>query len=192
VARKINKASLWRACKIALLYSACFLLPALAGVAIAVIGESVPMNSQKELAINLQTVGAVIFGIVGVWIAIIYPRTIEAIAAEHLEVAKKKGDFLRSVMRPLKISAGIFIASLILLPISVVLEANGLDGFTARSSFFLSLSVITALEVIAIILSLRPVWDAEDIMADKLSDRSFEESIMPDAVTSNASEDAPR
>lgn len=150
---------------------------------LAVIGRGISMTVQKEILSNLQTVGAVIFGIVGAWIAIIYPRTVEAIAAEELKLARKKETFLRSVMLPLKISAFVFIFALVLLPVVIVLVAVDVDSASIRSCVFISLVCCTVLQVLSVVLSLRPVFDAQDLMADKLADRDFVESVMPDAIS---------
>lgn len=153
----------------------------LLGWILAQVGATLSLAGLKDLVVSLQTVGAVIFGIVGAWVAIIYPRTIEAIELENLKVARKKGEFLNSVMRPLVVSAIVFIFSLLLLPTVAVLVESQMDYAGLRGIFFLTLVACTFLQIYAIVLSLRPVWDVGDLMKDRLSDRTFEKTLFPNA-----------
>lgn len=141
-------------------------------------GPSVSLSQQVSILANLSAVGAVIFGIVGAWVAILYPRTYEQSLDDELpnEIAEGRVAFFLKCLAPMKISCAIFIVSLFSLPAVagfVVPEpSNGVqESSFVRQCFFGVCILLTALQVYAMIQSLLPMLDSKDSLLETISRR---------------------
>ncbi len=142
-------------------------------------GENVPLSQQQSILGSLQTAGAVVFGIVGAWVAIIYPKTYDWTLSKSLEIAKARERFFRSCTLPMKMSCAVFLLSIIIWPVVSVLGAGGLLGADSASAppsqgmvpriIFGMILVLVEIQALAILWSLRPTLDAEDILARSLN-----------------------
>ena len=150
-------------------------------------GGSVPLPQQQSILGSLQTAGAVVFGIVGAWVAIIYPKTYDWALSKPIAIARAREQFFRACTLPMKMSCAVFLLSIIAWPIVSVLGASGVmvdaavlgasgvmvdaasasEGLASRVIFGVIL-VLVEVQALAILWSLRPTLDAEYILATSI------------------------
>ena len=123
-------------------------------------GESISISTQKPLFEGLRNTSAIIFGVMGAWLAILHPDSLKKV------FGKEGGSFpeneRRTVMlllSPIIISTIIIAIVLVLFPLiefSKTIDVLLRHKEFLRSSAFSLLSVLTLLQLWALILTLLP------------------------------------
>lgn len=125
----------------------------------------IPLSEQLTLLGNLQTTSAIIFGIIGAWIAIIYPKTLTSLNSPLSHGYRLDAQRYQSLLAPLRLS------TLVLLTVSIITPALSIiknlkfysvsanQAMTHRVLFGVLISLSLA-QLVAILLSLGPVRDS--------------------------------
>lgn len=92
-----------------------FILLAIVSVAISyVLGGGISYSEQWPLYESLRTTAAIVFGVMGAWIAIIYPQTlIKVTTSRDVDVNSVEYQRVRKLMMPMVCSTAILCAVLI-------------------------------------------------------------------------------
>jgi hypothetical protein len=143
-------------------------------------GGSIPMSQQMPLFEGLRNTSAIIFGVMGAWLAILHPDSLKKIFARSspdrqlLETEEKT---IRLLLTPIIISTTIIAIVLIIFP---MVEFGKTVDFAVRhkelfrSLCFSILSVLTILQLWALVLTLVP----GDIIKKHLDKRSTKKALV--------------
>ena len=127
-------------------------------------GGSVPMAVQADKIKSLRDVAAIIFGVMGAWIAIIYPKGLSNIFTKGAHVGEKRQK-VRQLFAPMKY-ASLIVAYALLLDIAMPLVKQ--NHFLTHHVWFLRRCSYAALAGFAflllwsLLLTLLPIDNAEE------------------------------
>lgn len=119
-------------------------------------GQTISWGTQLSLFNELKTAAGIIFGVLGIWIAVVYPAALKTIitGATDTETAK-----LETIIRPVRYATWVLAAAILLPPIaatskqfmSLLQYRHQLLGISFSLHVYLSLSLLWTL-----LLSLAP------------------------------------
>lgn len=69
-------------------------------------GKEIPISTQAGILATLFQAASIIFGILGAWLAIVYPQELQNLFKKDVELGEV-GDLLKQIFIPLRISAGV-------------------------------------------------------------------------------------
>lgn len=143
----------------------------------ALLGDKIDYSVQRELMSNLQSVGAVVFGIIGAWVAIIFPHAQKEVdgvgSSDRVATAKS----YHRLLTPLVISCILFLVLLICMPVFAVLEQYCNAKVVCRVSFCI-VSAATVVQMGAVFMSLGPVVDTRRLVSATARKQSVVDSSM--------------
>lgn len=127
-------------------------------------GALVKAEQQGSLFEGLRTTAAIIFGVMGAWIAIVYPESLKRILDPRTDDEAKHAVLVRQLLTPILFSTAILAVVLVGAPIASVVQK--FNFYQQHEDLFLRLSfatllLLTALEFWAVLLSLVPIGVAE-------------------------------
>lgn len=130
------------------------------GILLAAIlfGDAVPVSAQRDILETLRTIASIVFGVVGAWIALVYPKALEDLLKPDEGLVPRASDIER-LLRPLLYSTCVLAFTLCFDFIYVVMISLAIDtmyvGTIRKISLFL-VTGMTILEVWALALTLGP------------------------------------
>lgn len=153
-----------------------FVLFALVGLGLGFVGPEVPFSSQWPLYEALRTTAAIIFAVIGAWIAIAFPerlRMLDGADNQRVEITSRRfQDLFTPVVNSTVILCLVLIVGLLAPIIKGSVENLATIGLLRRSSFSL-LAVLTLWQVWTVVLTLFPADALESKMeADIALNRS--------------------
>lgn len=122
-------------------------LCALWGVCSFFIGRNIPFQVQKELLEPLLSIAGIIFGVLGIWVGILYPGIISK--AEDIEIAldeKSVNEEVEELIFPFVISLVLLVIIILLLYLAPVLKVFCFPDsavFVLRGIAFSIVSIVT-------------------------------------------------
>ncbi|MES9907194.1 MAG: hypothetical protein ABW150_01635 [Candidatus Thiodiazotropha sp.] len=124
-----------------------------------IFGREISFADQWPLYEALRTTASIIFGVMGAWIAIVYPEVLTKIFDKKTENKKDEIRKIKRLLLPLGISTLILAAILVIGIASPILKQ--IDFFTARIDIargisFSSLGILTLVQLWTLIASLAP------------------------------------
>lgn len=129
-------------------------------VAAAMLGHKVPISEQIPLYSALRNTAAIIFGVMGVWLAIIFPEVLSRAHKEQSDLIREKDrERIRRLLKPIFIATAIVAVTLIatisapLLREVVWLERH---GQILRGASYVLLVSLTLAQIISLLLALAP------------------------------------
>lgn len=137
-----------------------FTIVCLLSAAAACWGRYIPFAEQWPFYEALRTTAAIVFGVMGAWVTIIYPKALESILKRDYMAAGIEEGRVRALLLPVKLSTGVLVAVLLVGPISVLLKHIVTDSAwlpIARGGSFGLLVGLTLAEMAAVILTLWPI-----------------------------------
>lgn len=129
-----------------------------------VCGGDVPMSDQKLVYDCLLTISSIVFGVMGAWIAIVYPQGLQEILARR-EPDKHVYASAKRTFVPMKISTAIVTLVLLFELLYPVLKSiNWLREYRPeyRAMSFVILVTLVLLQIGSIVYSLLPMDQAEE------------------------------
>ncbi len=146
-----------------LFYAYCLLTMATI-VAAVILGRRVPWSTQKDVYSVLLQVSAIVFGVMGAWIAILYPRGLSQIFRKTGEVSEQT-ERVRKLLSAMKWATVIVVVALLMHLLAPL--AKGLPLAVQWKEWLraagMALSVfMVAAQIWTLILSLLPVDQAEE------------------------------
>ncbi|WP_027329115.1 hypothetical protein [Marinimicrobium agarilyticum] len=125
-----------------------------------IVGENIPMKEQVHIYDGLRNTAAIIFGIMGAWIAMLYPNKLNAIfKSKDLDKSAKEISEIKLLFKPMIYSTLILfvvISVSILVPVGRNLEfLVGYKGVLRSASFSL-VCTITVLQFWSLLMTLLP------------------------------------
>lgn len=152
-------------------------------------GPSVPADVHASLFQNLLTCSAMVFGVMGAWVEIIYPRVMAKVSDEetsdHLEKARH-----HSSLRPALITSS-FVLTLVLLPApagAFVVDQSfykGAEPWLLRGSMF-ALVLLTFIELYTVLASLAPFVTTQDAVDAKAKRQRVIEAVSRNATPASS------
>jgi uncharacterized membrane protein (DUF441 family) len=122
------------------------------------IGNAIPVSDQREMMETLRTIASIVFGVIGAWIALVYPRALEELLKRDGTVTSEE-DNIKRLLRPLLYSTGVLAYTLAF--DFVFLATKGLSLSPSSVIFlrrlsFCSVAGTTLLQLWALALTLGP------------------------------------
>lgn len=139
----------------------------------AIWGHLVPLGTQASIASSLQNTSAIIFGVMGAWIAIVYPEAMKNIIGKHKDGAENGSDIVHRLLFPMIISTAVLASIVISQPIGAPIAASFTEPdqqTILRRIAFSGLAVLSTLQFYALLLTLYPLGVASRDVA-KAHDR---------------------
>jgi hypothetical protein len=130
---------------------------------IGLIGYKINFSTQWPIFESLRSTSAIIFGVVGAWMALVYPRAVRFIARNrNSDNVTKMAEIedAEVLLKPLIWSSVVLITLVLLGPISEILKHLNLPtqvNEIARSLSFILLVSLSIIQVLAVIQTLRPI-----------------------------------
>lgn len=124
-----------------------------------VLGKNVTISNQWPLYDTLRTTSAIIFAVVGAWLAIIYPERLK-IAVRDQDAISEKSPRLKLILTPAVSSAAILIIVLligVLHPLLRQIPALLDHGVAIRGASFAFLVALTLWQVATVVIAILPV-----------------------------------
>lgn len=141
----------------AILVVAVLILSAIAGW----FGRGLPFSQQWGYFDSLRTTASIVFGVMGVWISILYPKALESV----LNIGRGSVDSgydarIHALLLPVKLSTFVIAVVLLVGPFALVLKQRAwspewIEAF--RGGAFGLLIFLTLFELAAVVLTLWPV-----------------------------------
>lgn len=135
------------------------ILSALMGYAGYYYGGFLPISSQMKLLDPLVTLSAVVFAIMGIWLAVVFPNVISGVYKESSSVAKKQLLFkAKRLLTPLLIATFVSISTIVVRIISEILlvKIHNIDQSIPRGLFFNYIIFSSLALIVALVLSVAP------------------------------------
>jgi len=164
-------------------------LAVVASVCAAAVSDPLDPPTQGRLYENLQTASAVLFGVIGAWIALIYPKAVGTAGADQRSAAA----VYRS-LQPAMVLATIVLATMIIgMPAAEVIIRSEFFGehrdLLLRGSFGV-LALLSLLEIWALLVSLVPVVSTQRSVS--LQERKVRVQTQRRGLATTANEESPR
>lgn len=127
-------------------------------------GERIDWTTQEKLYEGLRNTAAIIFGVMGAWIAIVYPRSLSHLLQRNDEPSEKDVRRVKMLLLPMLVSTIILATMLLGAPLMALLQK--LDYFMDRQGIlrrvsFSALLVLTLVQFWALLYTLVPLGMAE-------------------------------
>lgn len=129
------------------------------------LGFKIPMESQLAVYESLVTVSSFVFGVMGAWLALVYPETLKRVVDPS---AKGKGDMLKTLKRlliPMGISLGVIAVSMAVRLLTLVakysFELHSYSEMLRGASFSVA-TLSSCLVLIALLYAIAPGLSIED------------------------------
>jgi len=123
-------------------------------------GQEIEMSKQMPLFEGLRNTSAIIFGVMGAWLAILHPDSLKKIfRSDGGKLPDQEKNTIMLLLSPIMISTAIIATALVIFPL--VELAKTVDFLTSykgilRGAAFSLLSALTLLQLWALILTLVP------------------------------------
>lgn len=122
-------------------------------------GRAIPFSDQWSLYEALRTTSAIVFGVMGAWIAIVFPSALENIFDKHYENKRQELKKIYRLLLPLTVSTLVLAALLalgVLAPMlkQIVVLRQHVD--MVRGVSYALLGVLTLIQLWTLLLSLVP------------------------------------
>lgn len=124
-----------------------------------VFGGNIPFSEQWSLFEALRTTSAIIFGVMGAWIAIVFPTALTNIFDKEFENKKEEVRKISRLLLPLSVSTAILAFVLLLGVVApIVKQLPLIQGYigVARGLSFSVLGVLTVVQLWTLLASLAP------------------------------------
>ncbi|WP_146003559.1 hypothetical protein [Kineobactrum sediminis] len=137
-----------------------YLLVASVALAALLQGQEIAMSRQMPLFEGLRNTSAIIFGVMGAWLAILHPESLKKIfGSDGGKIPDQEKGTIMLLFSPILISTAVIAAVLVIFPL--VEFSKTIDYFAThkrvlRGLSFSLLSVLTLLQLWALILTLAP------------------------------------
>lgn len=124
------------------------------------LGQEIPMESQLEMYGDLRNTSAIIFGVMGAWLAILHPSSLKVVFSEdNKEINPKDKTTITLLLRPIFVATIVLVAALLIGP--TVLAAKTIHQLldireTLRGLSFSLLCSLSVLQLWALLLTLVP------------------------------------
>jgi cytochrome bd-type quinol oxidase subunit 2 len=134
-------------------------------VAAGYYGDRVPAETQANMLTALQATAAIIFGVVGVWLALVYPEALQQLSDLKTGDGTKQSHRVRVLLVGTLVLTISLILSLVIMPIGAVITNTSL--FAKHPTWFLrtSFALCVAFSLIqcwVLLLTLYPLSNADD------------------------------
>lgn len=142
-------------------------------------GRHIPFAEQWPFYEALRTTAAIVFGVMGAWVTMLYPRALESILRRDKATAAKEEGRVHALLLPVKLSTAVLVAVLLIGPLSALLKhivVNPVWLPWARGSSFGMLVFLTLAEMAAVILTLWPIDSTKEEIKQTKEHRSEMES----------------
>lgn len=142
-------------------------------------GRAIPFAEQWPFYEALRTTAAIVFGVMGAWVTMLYPRALESILKRDSATAAVEEGRVHALLLPVKLSTAVLVAVLLIGPLSVLLKHLVIDPAWlpwARSSSFGMLVFLTLAEMAAVVLTLWPIDSTKEEIKQTKEHRSEMES----------------
>lgn len=141
-------------------------------------GKFIPMKEQIPLFEGLRNTSAIVFGVMGAWIAVLHPDSLKEIFGQNRQnIPKKDRETIKQLLSPILISTCILSVVLIIplfisigKTIPILLQYQS----TFRSASFSLLGCLTFLQLWALILTLIP----GDIMKRNIQKQEAKDKVI--------------
>jgi len=155
------------------------------GLACYIFGQSIPMEEQTPLFEGLRNTSAIIFGVMGAWIAILHPDSLKHIFSKNGEnISIEDKNTIKLLLSPILTSTCI-LSIVLVVPLFIVAGKTLPNLFQYKDVFrgisFTLLGYLTLLQLWTLILSLIPgeilkrnIQKQE--VKDEVKDRMFSET----------------
>ncbi len=122
-------------------------------------GGGIPFEEQSKLYEALRTTAAIIFGVMGAWIAIVYPTILTRIFDKNTKNKKEEVRKISRLLKPLAVSTFI-LATVLIISIAAPIFKQ-IDWFVAHTEIFRGISfsivgILTLVQLWTLIASLAP------------------------------------
>lgn len=142
----------------------------------AFLGRGVPWDAQSDVYSALFQVSAIVFGVMGAWIAIVHPKGLREILGKQGQPSNKT---LRTkkLLNAMKCATGIVAACLIvqlLAPLSKEVEWLRQNKEIVRSGSMAFVATLVVIQLWTLVLSLLPIDEVEaelDVVSQSAADR---------------------
>lgn len=137
-------------------------------------GEDIKKDSFIAISSYTTNVAAILFGVIGAWIAIIYPTTLKKLLDENETNPDEEFSKLRDLYTPVYISSYVLITQLACHFTSAIIESNINDPNAIdilKRLYFAYLCSTSTLLIIATILCLLPFYNADSYARKILRNR---------------------
>jgi hypothetical protein len=137
-----------------------YLLIASIALAAFLQGQEIEMSKQMPLFEGLRNTSAIIFGVMGAWLAILHPDSLKKVfRSDGAKLPDQEKNTIMLLLSPIVISTAIIAAVLVLFPL--VEFSKTVDYLVSykgvlRGAAFALLSTLTLLQLWALILTLAP------------------------------------
>lgn len=139
-------------------------------------GKAIPIADQMPLYEGIRNTAAIIFGVMGAWLAILHPDSLKSIfSSQHATIKKEDTKTIEVLLRPILVSTVILIVVLLLAYLIPLFKTYGfLFSYrdTLRGVSFAILGTLTALQIYTLIISLAPIdWIHRNIFTSQARDK---------------------
>ncbi len=124
-----------------------------------IFGDKVDLVNSFSAIKELLTISSIIFAIVGIWIAVIYPVSLKKLLEGTVDT-EKEDLRIRVLLESLKISFIVISLILVSFPIELLISSGTIDFLSSENLnriFFGFFTFLLSLELIALLLSIAPV-----------------------------------
>jgi len=129
------------------------------------LGRSIPGEEQVKVLDSLLQISGIIFGVMGAWIAIIYPKALKNYFGKTLVEKLDTSIQIDSLMKTMKISSTIVILCLVgrfSFPIAKALICSDQVKTHLRSICYVMTGFMIYLQILTVFQALKPMSDIQD------------------------------
>lgn len=153
------------------IYTIFLLLSSITGVMVFQFGQKIPMDDQMDIYDSLKDFASIIFGVMGAWIAIVYPDALGKVFSKNIDHDQNLNN-LKRLFIPMRISTFIVVVCAFIKWFYPL--AKNINIFIKYKNFliafnFFFLGLLTLSLIFALVLSLLPMELAEEEVTDKTS-----------------------
>jgi hypothetical protein len=139
-------------------------------------GGSISISEQMPLYEGIRNTAAIIFGVMGAWLAILHPESLKSIfSSTETTIKKEDTKTIEILLRPIIVSTAILIVVLsftFLIPLFKTYSFLVPYRETLRGISFAVLGVLTALQIYTLVMSLAPIdWIHRNIFNSQTRSR---------------------
>lgn len=160
-------------------------LSLLGGVIGFKLGQTIPLETQRPAFEALQTTAGIVLAIVGIWMSILFPGTLQKIFKPGSQVADSEVVEISLMVWNLRISAFVLAAILLLGIAGPAMKAFSWSAEVIsafRGTAFATLCVLTTLEIWTLLMTLAHANSADAKVAHGLDRAQIADAIMSNTV----------
>ena len=137
------------------------------------LGKKIPLESQEALLEGLRNTSAIIFGVLGAWLALIYPETMQVLMKKHTAINSAREIRIKRLFAAVAYSAIILCLIMIMATIKPIVLSYGLspEEKSVYSGISFSITVLlTLLQIWCLLVSVLPIeWAQQE--TDEIHER---------------------